>query len=205
MPQYFVESGDNKVEITISEVPEPLLKASFSNPSVKSKFVYQYPSWWDASPKTSEDLITELNDGSVAIYRRYKFVDQPASQRFELNESEKTNLQAVAVKMQKSWANSAMMDAPSKGTLNKFDSGMMVTPPKGLEFDYVPIVIKQYMASTSITQSPTPKPFITVSSNPVTSSSPIPTPTLSNVPKVSSSPVAKSLQLLALRESQLRK
>ncbi len=166
LPQYFLETGGAKIEIPAAQAPASLVKASFGNPKVKSSFVYQYPSWWDASPKASEDLTTKLNDGSTAIYRWYKFVDQPALQRFELNDSEKMALQASIVKMQKDWAHSPQMAEPSKGSLAAFDSGLMVTPPKGLEFGYVPIVVKQFIdTNTSVpTVEPTVKPSPTTSS-----------------------------------------
>ena len=165
LPQYFLEANSIKNEINESEAPKALAKSVFTNPDKKSTFVYQYPSWWDASPKASEDLTTQLNDGSVVVYRWYKFVDQPALQRFELNESEKANLQSAVIKMQKDWANSPMMANPSKGKLVSFDAGILASPPKGLEYGYVPIVIKQYMGSGLIKVTPTPTPTATPSSS----------------------------------------
>jgi len=158
LPQYFLEGNSIKNEIKESEAPKALAKSVFTNPDKKSTFVYQYPSWWDASPKASEDLTAQLNDGSVVVYRWYKFVDQPALQRFELNESEKANLQSAVIKMQKDWANSPMMANPSKGKLVSFDSGLLASPPKGLEYGYVPIVIKQYIGSGSNKANTSTKP-----------------------------------------------
>jgi len=146
LPQYFVESGNTKVEVPAAQAPEALVRASFGNPQFKSFFVYQYPSWWDASPSSSSDFTTDLSDLSQVVYRWYKFVDQPALQRFDLNTSEKANLQSAIIKMQKEWARSALMSEPTKGSLATFDQGMLVTPPKGLEYGYVPIVIKQYIS-----------------------------------------------------------
>jgi hypothetical protein len=166
LPQYFLEGNSIKNEIKESEAPKALAKSVFTNPDKKSTFVYQYPSWWDASPKASEDLTTQLNDGSVVVYRWYKFVDQPALQRFELNESEKANLQSAVIKMQKDWANSPMMANPSKGKLISFDSGLLASPPKGLEYGYVPIVIKQYMGSGSNKVNTSTKPNPSASSTP---------------------------------------
>jgi hypothetical protein len=40
-----------------------------------------------------------------------------------------------------------MMANPSKGILVAFDSGLLTSPPPGLEFGYVPIVSKQFMAA----------------------------------------------------------
>lgn len=180
LAQYFLETGDAKVEVSAAQAPEALVKASFGNPQVKSTYVYQYPTWWDASPSASSDFTTNLNDGSQVVYRWYKFVDQPALQRFELNASEKSNLQAAIEKMQKEWAHSALMSEPTKGSLATFDQGMLVTPPKGLEYGYVPIAIKQYISANLA--SPTPAA--------TKSASPTPTPTATPTPKPSNSKTA---------------
>jgi len=158
LPQYFLDSIAGKTEIQEMDAPKALAKSAFSKSDKKSTFVYQYPSWWDASPKASGDYVTQLNDGSVVEYRWYKFVDQPALQRFELNETEKAALQSAVIKMQKDWAKSPMMANPSKGNLVSFDVGMLASPPKGLEYGYVPIVVKQYMGSGSVQARPTPTP-----------------------------------------------
>lgn len=169
LPQYFLESISDKSQIEESEAPKALAKSVFTTSDKKSTFVYQYPSWWDASPKASGDFTTQLNDGSVVEYRWYKFVDQPAFQRFELNETEKAALQAAAIKMQRDWAKAPMMANPSKGNLVSFDMGLLASPPKGLEYGYVPIVVKQYMGSGSVQARPTPTP--TPSATPVVSPS----------------------------------
>jgi hypothetical protein len=147
LPQYFVDSKSTRTEISESKAPAELKKASFNNSTAPSTFVYQYPGWWDASPKASKDFTARLNDGSTVVYSWYKFVDQPALQRFELNESEKRNLQIAVIKMQKDWTKTALMADPSKGKLVAFDPGLLTSPPQGLEFGYVPIVSKQFMAT----------------------------------------------------------
>jgi hypothetical protein len=179
LPQYFLESTAGKNEIQELDAPKALTKSLFSKSDQKSTFVYQYPSWWDASPKASGDYVTQLNDGSVVEYRWYKFVDQPALQRFELNETEKSALQSAVIKMQKDWAKSPMMANPSKGNLVSFDVGMLASPPKGLEYGYVPIVVKQYMGSGSVQARPTPTP--TPSATPA--ATPSQKPAQTSVPK----------------------
>lgn len=192
LSQYFLQSGSVSNELSASQVPSSLSRASF-NSSTKSTFVYNYPSWWDASPKASNDLTTQLNDGSTVIYRWYKFVDQPAFQRFELNQSEKSSLQTAAEKMQKDWAHSAMMLCPTKGTLATFDSGMIVTPPKGLELGYVPIVIKQYASpvakkSNSVKGKACSEKYVEPAVTPTPTPTATPTPTETRAPSAKPSP-----------------
>ncbi|CAB5042867.1 unannotated protein [freshwater metagenome] len=114
-----------------------------------STHVYQEPSWWKQSPAASGDLTADLRDGSQVTYRWYKFVDQPSLQRFEMNAAEKAGIQGAIEKMQKEWNNFSMMKDPTVGSLASFDEGLMVTPPKGLEIGYVPIVVKQKAADKS--------------------------------------------------------
>ena len=185
LPQYFLDSTSSRNEATDSQVPTALKNAKFTIPTTKSTFVYKYPSWWDASPAASDDLTTRLNDGTTVVYRWYKFVDQPSFQRFELNESEKANLHTAIIKMQKDWAKSPMMAEPSKGSLVSFDSGLLMTPPKGLELGYVPIVVKQFMSSDStpiVTPSAKPTPTPRVSPTPSTTPTPIVTPSAKPTP-----------------------
>jgi hypothetical protein len=121
-------------------------------------------------------------------------VDQPALQRFELNELEKSNLQIAVTKMQKDWAQTAMMADPSKGALVSFDSGLLASPPPGLEFGYVPIVVQQFMApgSTVVT---TPKPTTTTTTTVVT---PEPTPTPVAMPEPTATTMSKPLVVVTV-------
>ena len=202
LAQYFVESGNTKVEVPAAQAPEALVKASFGNPQVKSTYVYQYPSWWDASPSASSDLTTDLSDGSQVVYRWYKFVDQPALQRFELNSSERANLQSAIEKMQKEWAHSALMSEPTKGSLATFDQGMLVTPPKGLEYGYVPIAIKQYISTNP--QTPTPIATKTATATPTDTATPTATATPTPKPSISKS-ASKVTSITCVKGKNIKK
>ncbi len=146
IPTYYKEVGNARIAIPESEAPTALVQASFGGLMQTSSYVYQEPSWWSQSPAASADITANLNDGSKVIYRWYKFVDQPALQRFDMNQSEKDGIQSAIEKMQKEWAHFPMMKDPTSGSLVSFDAGLIVTPPKGLEIGYVPIVVKQMAA-----------------------------------------------------------
>ena len=172
VPQYFVSDGSNRTAISESLAPEALRNAKFKAPDVAT-FVYSAPTWWQASKAASETITTVLSDGSQVDYKWYKFVEQPALQRFELNDTEKLSLQAAAEKIQKEWAKTTLIDGPTSGSLANFDTGLLVTPPKGLELGYVPIVTKQYPSGKPAT-TPTPKPTTIGSPTPTPSASPSP-------------------------------
>ena len=149
LPQYYKEVGSRRIAIEESEAPIALVNAEFGSLMQTSTHIYQAPSWWQQSPATSGDLTADLRDGSQVTYRWYKFVDQPSLQRFEMNAAEKAAIQGAIEKMQREWNNFAMMKNPTSGTLVSFDEGLLVTPPKGLEIGYVPIVVEQKAADQS--------------------------------------------------------
>jgi hypothetical protein len=146
LPQYYKEVGSRRIAIKESEAPIALVNAEFGSLMQTSSHIYQAPSWWQQSPTASGDLTADLRDGSQVTYRWYKFVDQPSLQRFEMNAAEKAAIQSAIEKMQREWSNFAMMKKPTSGTLVSFDEGLLVTPPKGLEIGYVPIVVEQKAA-----------------------------------------------------------
>jgi len=149
LPQYYKEVGSRRIAIKESEAPIALVNAEFGSLMQTSADIYQAPSWWQQSSAASGDLTADLRDGSQVTYRWYKFVDQPSLQRFEMNAAEKAAIQGAIEKMQKEWNNFAMMKEPTAGTLVSFDEGLLVTPPKGLEIGYVPIVVEQKAADQS--------------------------------------------------------
>jgi hypothetical protein len=149
LPEYYKQVGNKRIAIKESEAPTALVNAKFGSSMQTSGYIYQEPSWWQQSPAASGDLTADLRDGTQVTYRWYKFVDQPSLQRFEMNAAEKVGIQGAIEKMQKEWNNFAMMKDPTVGSLVSFDEGLMVTPPKGLEVGYVPIVVKQKAADKS--------------------------------------------------------
>ena len=166
LPSQYYKS-DNGVRSPVSEdsVPPKLAATTFAT-AVTPSFTYESPAWWSTSPAASKTFSAQLNDGSSVDYKWYKFVDQPALQRFELTDTEKTNLQNAAEKIQKEWSGNTLLNNPSSGTLAKLDNGLSVTPPSGLEIGYVPIVVRQYFGSPTALSTPTPSPIPT----PMTSS-----------------------------------
>ena len=142
LPQYFVEENGNVKAVAKANVPRELVNAKLKVDR-GGYAPYIAPEWWENSTSASPEVKSQLNDGSVITYRWYKFVDQPALQRFEMNESEKKALQSAVVAIQTQWSENPMMKEPTKGALVNFDAGMIVKPPQGLEVGYVPIVLRQ--------------------------------------------------------------
>jgi hypothetical protein len=86
----------------------------------------------------------DLADGSTVTYCWYRFVDQPSIQQYAWSEAKKAKLQALVEKIHVAWTIDRDYMAPLRlGTLAALDPALIVTPPKGLEAGYVPIVIRQ--------------------------------------------------------------
>ena len=83
-------------------------------------------------------------DGSVVTYYWYRFADQPALMNADLTDHEREELQTRVENIHRNWTKEReYLPPPAIGKLAEIDPAMIVTPPKGLEAGYVPIVTRQ--------------------------------------------------------------
>ncbi len=102
--------------------------------------------WTNPGPAT-KPLKVKLTDGSLVTYCWYRFVDQPSFQQYSFSEAKKEKLQALVEKIHAEWPiDRDYMAPPTMGELATLDPSLLVTPPKGMEVGYVPIVIRQESA-----------------------------------------------------------
>ena len=86
----------------------------------------------------------ELVDGSIVTYSWYRFIDQPALNRFNWSQAKREKLQDLVENIHSEWnVKKEFMSAPQLGELVALDSGLVLTPPKGLEIGFVPIATQQ--------------------------------------------------------------
>jgi hypothetical protein len=145
-PQYYKHVGDERVAVAAADVPAEtkLLTKEFklATPGVP----YTSPTtgaWSRPGPKLGP-FTARLVDGSVVTYQWYRFVDQPSFQQYNWSEEKKAKLQAFVEKFHAHWPiDRDYMPPPTRGTLVSLDPALLVTPPKGLEVGYVPIVTRQ--------------------------------------------------------------
>lgn len=85
-----------------------------------------------------------LGDGSEVTYSWYRFADQPALRNADLTDAEREALQKRVELLHKNWTRDReYLPPPAVGKLADLDPSVLVTPPKGREFGYVPIVTRQ--------------------------------------------------------------
>jgi hypothetical protein len=97
-------------------------------------------------------------------YSWYRFIEQPVFGQFAWSVADRAALQSLIERMHREWPIDGEYLAPprsaigasarsggstGKPMLASFDANLFVTPPKGMEFGYVPIVIRQEFAPTS--------------------------------------------------------
>ncbi len=145
-PQYYKQIGNKRFAIPASEVPVEtgLHKQEFLLAKPGETYTSPNKGAWTNPGAKIGPFTVELVDGSVVTYSWYRFVDQPAFQQYHWDEAKKAKLQAFIEKIHANWPiDREYMPPPTHGKLVSLDPALMVTPPKGLEVGYVPIVIKQ--------------------------------------------------------------
>ncbi len=87
-------------------------------------------------------------DGSEVTYYWYRFADQPALLNADLTSAERESLQKRVEMIHRGWKQDRdYLPPPRIGKLADIDPELIVAPPKGLEFGYVPIVTRQGLAN----------------------------------------------------------
>ncbi len=145
-PQYYKNFGDERVAVAAADVPAetklPAREFKVAGPGEP----YTSPTngaWGRPGPK-SGPFTARLADGSVVTYSWYRFIDQPSFQQYHWSTEKKAGLQAFVENLHASWPiDQEYMAPPQYGALVSLDPALLVTPPKGLEVGYVPIVTHQ--------------------------------------------------------------
>ena len=125
-----------------------LANVSFSPPNAPPLEPYITPDdpescWKKPGPKAGP-FHAYPGDGSVVTYYWYRFADQPALLNADLSDKEREALQKKVEKLHRTWTKDRQYLAPPKiGTLADIEPALILTPPKGLEIGYVPIVTRQ--------------------------------------------------------------
>ena len=145
-PRYFKQVGNQRVAVAAGEVPpETGLHEREFELAGEGK-AYQSPAtgaWTNPGPASGPSTV-DLADGSRVTYAWYRFIDQPSFQQYRWSERKKAELQAFVEKIHAHWTiDHDCMAPPTRGELVRMDPGLLVTPPKGMEVGYVPIVIRQ--------------------------------------------------------------
>ncbi len=144
-PQYYKQVGDQRVAVSSDDVPLALLQKEFPLASPGPQYTSpQEGAWTNPGPALGPHDV-ELIDGSVVTYSWYRFIDQPSFQQYDWSREKKERLQAFVEKIHTEWPiDRDYMPPPSRDiTLVSLDPALLVTPPKGLEYGYVPIVTSQ--------------------------------------------------------------
>jgi hypothetical protein len=145
-PQYFKQVGEEHVAIVAADVPAEtqLLTQQFKRAERGGPYTSPTTGAWSRPGPKRGPFTVKLTDGSSVTYSWYRFVDQPSFQQYDWSAEKKTALQTLVEKIHANWRiDQNYMAPPSRGTLVALDPALLVTPPKGLEVGYVPIVTHQ--------------------------------------------------------------
>jgi hypothetical protein len=136
-----VQAKDVPTETGLSKVEFPQRRGPDRRPYVTPN---EADSCWKKPGPAAGPFEAKLGDGSVVTYSWYRFADQPALVNADLTDAERETLQKRVELLHRSWTKDREYLPPSTvGKLANLDPGVLVTPPKGLEVGYVPIVTRQ--------------------------------------------------------------
>lgn len=136
-----VNAKDVPAETGLAKVTFPQKKTAKPQPYVTPD---EADSGWKKPGPEAGPFEAKLGDGSVVTYYWYRFADQPALLNADLTAAERETLQKRVEMLHKNWTKDReYLPPPTVGKLADLDPAVLVTPPKGLEVGYVPIVTKQ--------------------------------------------------------------
>ena len=145
-PRYYKHVGDQRVAVGEAQVPAEtgLRTQEFTLAGPGKAYTSPNTGAWVKPGARLGPRTARLADGSVVTYAWYRFVDQPSFQQYAWSAEKKARLQAFVEKLHATWPiDRDYMAPPTRGTLVSLDPGLLVTPPRGLEVGYVPIVTHQ--------------------------------------------------------------
>ncbi len=159
-PQYYKHVGEERVAVPAEEVPAETKLLTQKFKIAKKGVPYTSPAvgaWAKPGPRLGP-FTARLVDGSVVTYSWYRFVDQPSFQQYDWSDEKKAKLQAFVEKLHANWpTNRDYMAPPTRGKLVALDPALLVTPPRGLEVGYVPIVTRQEVRAPDLSRIVTPE------------------------------------------------
>ena len=158
LPEYYRFDKENEqdkgkwVPVKAEEVPKGtgLAQVSFSRPEDESSADLVTPedaeSCWKKPGPAAGPFKVKLGDGSTVTYYWYRFADQPSMLNADLTDQEREIVQRRVEKLHRYWPKDRnYLTPPTVGRLAHIDPALIVTPPKGMEVGYVPIVTRQAM------------------------------------------------------------
>jgi hypothetical protein len=156
LPEYYkFVIGDNDtigewIAVAPEEVPAEtgLHAVDFRNKVPRNETAYVTPddenSCWKIPGPVAGPFKVKLGDGSTLTYYWYRFADQPALLNADMTKDEREEMQRRVELLHRNWTKERdYLPSPFFGKLAEIDPALILTPPKGLEIGYVPIVTQQ--------------------------------------------------------------
>lgn len=163
MPEFYKLTDNNEWEVTpIENVPAssglldntPEISGnnenlSYITPLEPDCHLFGTDNPWNSPGPVAGPFSVMIGDGTELTYYWYLFKDQPSIIQANLPEEMRGNLQERVELIHANWKHTdEYLDAPSGGNLVSIDNNLIVTPPRGMEIGYVPIVSRQELATS---------------------------------------------------------
>ena len=120
LPEYFIKNGNTWAPIGSAEVPASTLLHSLNFTPLKKSNIASLPtdsnSKWASKNWSAGPFKTKLSDGSNVTYVWYKFINQPAISKLNIDLESKIKLQQLIEKFHRQYGTNGLTFAdPSKG------------------------------------------------------------------------------------------
>ena len=148
LPQYFQLEEEKHHIVKENTVPEKLKAAEFLTFNQPPAYTVKNQSVWKTPGASSKVYKAVLEDNSTIEYVWYKFIDQPSLQAWNWSAEEKNRVQKKVEHIHRHWSKADYFSDETEKDLVSLSKALLVQPPEGLEYGYVPIVIKQSSSKT---------------------------------------------------------
>ncbi|MCA9084584.1 MAG: hypothetical protein KDA81_11040 [Planctomycetaceae bacterium] len=155
LPQYFRLGKDNRdkpvwTAVSAADVPAETGLADLTFPRAERKKIDPYVTpedpndTWHKPGPVAGPFQLKLGDGSLLTYSWYRFADQPALMNADLSLQQREAMQKKVELLHRHWPTDRdYLPPPTRSPLASLDPALLVTPPKGFEYGYVPIATRQ--------------------------------------------------------------
>ncbi len=112
LPQYYKKVDSSWIPVAPSDLPKSSLLANLEFSTLQTKNITELSSdsksKWSAANWSAGPFEVKLNDGSIVKYVWYKFINQPALSKLNIDSESKSKIQQLVENMHKQYSDTSL-------------------------------------------------------------------------------------------------